>query len=58
MSGSLISGPRFAGREVSERGIWEDPGAEGVGFEEPWTCAGIAGFVRGSTRVLGISDGV
>jgi hypothetical protein len=58
MSGSPISDLRFAGREVSERGIWEDPGVEGVGFEEPWTGAKILGFVRGSVGVLGISNRV
>jgi hypothetical protein len=41
MSGSPISGLRFAGREASEGGIWEDPGAEGMGFEDPWSAQGL-----------------
>jgi hypothetical protein len=47
MSGSLISGPRFAGREVSERGIWEDPGAEGVGSESLGLALGLRGLSGG-----------
>jgi hypothetical protein len=58
MYGSPISVLSFAEREVSERGIWDDPRAEGVGFEDPWTGSGITGFLRGYVGVLGISSGV
>jgi hypothetical protein len=58
MSGSPIYSLRFARREASEGGIWEDPRAEEMGFEEPWSGAQIEGFFKGSTRVVGISDEV
>jgi hypothetical protein len=58
MSGSSISGLRFAGREAFEGGIWEEIGAEGTEFVEPWPVAVVAGVVRGLAEAEGISDGV
>jgi hypothetical protein len=58
MSGSPISGLRFAGREAFEGGIWEETGAEGTGFVDPWSVADVAGVVRDLAKKEGISDGV